>query len=138
MNANLPSAYADLFEKILAEFTGDAVGADLLTYFLSILDKHFTESHLIITTDVPAPAPAPVQVVHKTLPAVDLNALWKTMTETDPTTVGHWKTLAPRVALTSKGIRKLTGYEAFILFKGTFPVIPNDDGKSIIPRPVKA
>ena len=129
----LPSSHVDLFRQVLSDLSDSPVEEETLLHFLATIDTKFREANLQI---------CPIGV--KTLTVQENRAQfadqskddakrWEQIKTSQPEQMALWKAIAPRIALKAGGTRKLTGYDAFRLFKGVLPTI--GDGVSPIPRP---
>ena len=130
--SSLPSSHKDVFRQVLSDLSDTPIDEDTLTHFLSILDTKFRDSNLQITTSTPHLTVQEVRA-NFAVQSKDDSKRWEGLKTSNPELIAQWKALAPRIALKAGGTRKLTGYDAFRLFKGVLP--PIGDGVSPIARP---
>lgn len=126
-----PSAHSDVFRHVLSVLSEGPVDDDTLSHFLRLLDTKFQEANLQISPH--RPSTVQENRAQFAVKSKDDATRWEALKTSHPDQILQWKTMAPRIALKAGGTRKLTGYDAFRLFKGVMP--PMGDGTSIIPRP---
>ena len=128
-----PSAHSDVFRQVLSVLSEGPVDDDTLSNFLRLLDTKFQEANLQISPVATRTATVQENRAQFAVQSKDDASRWEALKTSHPDQILQWKTMAPRIALKAGGTRKLTGYDAFRLFKGAMP--PMADGTSIIPRP---
>lgn len=128
-----PSAHSDVFRQVLSDLSEGPVDDDTLFNFLRLLDTKFQEANLQISPVAPRTVTVQENRAQFAVQSKDDASRWEALKTSHPEQILQWKTMAPRIALKAGGTRKLTGYDAFRLFKGAMP--PMGDGTSIIPRP---
>ena len=130
--SSLPSSHADLFRRVLSELSETDVDEATVSQFLTLLDQKFQQSNLQVTR-VEHRLTAQENKANFAVTSKTNAQDWNNLKTQHPEIVAQWKAIAPRVALKAGGSRKLTGYDAYQLFKGHLPSV--GDGVSTIPRP---
>ena len=131
--ASSPSSHVDLFRQVLSDLSDSPVDGETLSHFLTTLDTKFREANLQISPIPPKTQTVQENRTHFGVQSKDDSKQWELLKTSHPDQLALWKTIAPRIPLKTGGTRKLTGYDAFRLFKGVMP--PIGDGVSPIARP---